>query len=238
MDVLKTARHRAGIHTAVYRVQFPLTILAFVVFVTIVFTGYRDDSEWLFYLLAGIMAAMPLSGGIAYLLARKSPQLVREELESIIHLEKILLPCIEKIIEEQRQKLAGLHQEWAAKTEEIYTRTAQVFKTLAVRGIGDSIATLTALDDEASRECKIRNEGLFLQLQKVRREGEEFLKHIQNTEIPEYSEEIGQSIRTAIKDDLQNLETLMKKQIALWEKRADGSRRVIADAQKALREIS
>lgn len=241
MNVLKEARQRAGRRAAAIRVLAPLVLILALVFAAIVVAAALDypvGSElWPFALLVTIMTAIPLGMVIMFFVARKDPQLVRRELDTMIRGEEITISMCEaaivKFSREAQVMKSGLH------LHESRVEMSRRMKKGALARVEKSLARLRETYEKADDRYKIKRQEHFLALQAQIRDQEDFLQYLGDpaNETPlisekEYSDMLQIARRTAARMEVR-FETATAPLRQLIHK----SRRTIAEARQALEQI-
>ncbi|MFA5996621.1 MAG: hypothetical protein WC790_02785 [Candidatus Paceibacterota bacterium] len=241
MNVLKEARQRAGRRAAAIRVLVPLVLMLALVFSAIMIAaalGYPIGSKlWPFALLAAIMTAIPLGMVIMFFVARKDPQLVRRELDTMIRGEEITISMCEaaivKFSREVQDMKSGLH------LHESRVEMSRRMKKETLARIEKSLARLRETYEKADDRYKIKRQEHFLALQAQIRDQEDFLQYMRDpaTEtslLPEkeYSDMLQIARRTAA-----GMEERFETATAPLRQLIHESRRIVAEAKQAREQI-
>ena len=182
MDILKIAGQRAGRRAAAYRVLVPMTLALALVFGAIMLAGALDypvgNTRWPFMLLVGIMAAIPILVFVVHSSAKRSPQLILKELESMIRGEEMMISIYEAAIARLTKQKQDL--ESGLSVNESRQETSKRTLARRVADIEKSLHELRKIYEGASGRLKLRQQERFLGIQAQIREHEDRLQRLKD----------------------------------------------------------
>lgn len=237
MDVLKNARHRAGMHVAVFGWFFPLVVAAAIVFFALLFVGYSGgDTDRFFIVLGDIVAMIFFVPAIAYFVARNNQKLVRKQLVEIIRCEGMLLPMYAVALARSTQTLQGAIQSrrWVFEAQLAEPMSQE---TVKMRGCVEK--AMEELRDEergASSKEKLQNQEHFLLLHRTIREFELMYERLDNAKTLSLSEGAYSKFCQVTQANFEKYIETLRTNVCLWEGKIAASKRTISEASKCLQE--
>lgn len=169
MNVLETAKRQAGKNFASFKVFVPLVFLTAAILAITVFVGYSEKTEWLFSLLVGIVAAIPIACMAGYFWARKNPKVLRQELEGMLQTEQMLLSL-------ERDFVAKMSADFEAYVNDLDASFQKIWRSIT-QGREEVLEGLRTRLDQANMQTspavKILAQEEFIELHRIVVEMEE-----------------------------------------------------------------
>lgn len=236
MDVLRNARHQVGTQFAVFRVFFPLVVVAAIVLCALMYVGYSEGNQWLATLLFFIEVMMFLLPVIAYFVARKNPRLIKNKLEEMVKVEEMVLKIYEESLNKYSQELKDLVENRRSHLEDLWQKNQKRIIEKSIADIERNIGRLIEMDQKASPAYKIKNQEQFILLHQLHRgyvDLLEFLKKLQTGPIPEETYEI---IRQLTQESFDKLIKHVETNVDFFRGKVAESRSILSEAQKLRQE--
>lgn len=187
LDVLRSARHEAGIVCAGW-VFVPLACIGgwlFILDMMLVLIGMQEWISPILEVSLAFLVSSILFSCIAYIFARRNPQRIRKALADMsAHMELRLL-SLEPELHNTHEFLARFEEYEISLAKAALKQEFEQQKASMVETVVESLKKLSAIDKDATRSMRLKNQDFFASIPRDIREGEAWLRDIELVEVPD-----------------------------------------------------